>query len=58
MFNDNWFLFILIILLVFSSDGNISNTETAVLIGIVFALFLSEGNLNFFCNNNNNNNVI
>ncbi|HKL94252.1 MAG TPA: hypothetical protein VJZ69_03115 [Clostridia bacterium] len=55
MFNDNWWLFVLVVLLLFSSDGNISNTENAVLIGIVFALFLSEGNNNLFCNNNNNN---
>lgn len=58
MFNDNWFLFILVILLLFSSDGNINGTENAVLIAIVFALFLTEGNSNIFgnCNNNNNNN--
>jgi len=51
MFSDNWFLFLLVILLLFSSDGEISGTETAVLIAIVFALFLTEGNANLFCRN-------
>jgi hypothetical protein len=51
MFSDNWFLFLLVILLLFSSDGQISGTENAVLIAIVFALFLCEGNSNMFCGN-------
>ncbi|MDD4840094.1 MAG: hypothetical protein PHE93_05470 [Clostridia bacterium] len=48
MFTDNWWLFVLIILLLFSSDGSISPTENTVLIAIVFALFLCEGNSNLF----------
>jgi hypothetical protein len=40
MFTDNWFLFLLIVMLVFASDGAISQTETAVLLAILFALCL------------------
>ncbi len=40
-FNNNWFLFLLIVMLVFSGDGNVSRTETNVYLGILFALTLS-----------------
>ncbi len=56
MFNDNWFLFLLIIMLVFLADGNISGRECAVLLSIVFALAItnnsSDGSAttNCFCN--------
>lgn len=49
MFEDNWMLYILILLLVFSANDGISNTEAAVLIGTVAALVLSDsGCLNGF----------
>lgn len=41
MFTDNWFLFLLVIMLVFSADGDISRTETAVMIAILMALTVS-----------------
>lgn len=37
-FNENWFLFLLIVMVVFASDGSVSSTETAVMIAILFAL--------------------
>lgn len=38
MFNEEWFLFLLIVMLVFASNGSVSTTETAVMIAILFAL--------------------
>lgn len=38
VFNENWFLFLLIVMAVFASDGTVSTTETAVMIAILFAL--------------------
>ncbi len=40
-FDNNWFLFLLIVMLVFSGDGNVSRTEINVYLGILFALALS-----------------
>lgn len=37
-FNENWFLFLLIVMAVFASDGKVSSTETAVMIAVLFAL--------------------
>ena len=37
-FNENWFLFLLIVMAVFASDGTVSSTETAVMLSILFAL--------------------
>lgn len=37
-FNENWFLFLLIVMAVFASDGTVSGTETAVMLAILFAL--------------------
>lgn len=37
-FDENWFLFLLIVMSVFASDGKVSSTETAVMIAILFAL--------------------
>ncbi len=37
-FNENWFLFLLVVMTVFASDGSVSSTETAVMIAILFAL--------------------
>lgn len=36
--NENWFLFLLIVMSVFAADGNVSSTETAVMLAILFAL--------------------
>lgn len=36
--NENWFLFLLIVMLTFASDGTVSSTETAVMLAILFAL--------------------
>ncbi len=38
MFEDNWYLFLLIVMIVFISDGDFSKRETAVMIGILAAL--------------------
>lgn len=40
MFEDNWYLFLLIVMIVFISDGDFSRRETAVMIGILAALRL------------------
>ncbi len=37
-FNENWFLFLLVVMAVFASDGTVSSTETAVMLAILFAL--------------------
>lgn len=42
MFNDNWYLFLLIVMLVFFADGNVSQQEGAVLLAIVFALAITN----------------
>lgn len=36
--NENWFLFLLIVMLAFASDGTVSSTESAVMLAILFAL--------------------
>lgn len=38
MFNDNWYLFILLILLMFAEDGEINSLETSLLIAISLVL--------------------
>lgn len=38
MFEDNWYLFLLIVMIVFISDGDFSKRETAVMTGILAAL--------------------
>ena len=38
MFENNWYLFLLIVMIVFISDGDFSRRETAVMIGILAAL--------------------
>lgn len=56
MFNDNWYLFLLIVMLAFFADGEISNREGAVMLGILFALTVTNGTeeqtatSNCFCN--------
>lgn len=48
MFDDNWYLFLLIILLLFTDGDGMNKTESYVLIGIVAGLLLSSD----MCNNN------
>lgn len=60
MFEDNWYLFLLIVMIVFISDGDFSRRETAVMIGILAALAFtntadsvtdsSASTSNCFCN--------
>lgn len=59
MFNDNWYLFLLIVMLVFFADGEISQREAAVMLGILFALTITNNldgtdddtaTTNCFCN--------
>lgn len=60
MFEDNWYLFLLIVMIVFISDGDFSRRETAVMIGILAALAFtnssdsdttsSTATSNCFCN--------
>lgn len=42
MFNDNWYLFLLIVMLAFFSDGEISNREAIVMLAILFALTITN----------------
>ncbi|MCM1306853.1 MAG: hypothetical protein NC037_05965 [Bacteroides sp.] len=42
MFNDNWYLFLLIVMLAFFSDGGISNREAIVMLAILFALTITN----------------
>lgn len=51
MFENNWYLFLLIVFLVFSGDGALSNTEIAVMGAILLALTLTN-NENLCCNCN------
>jgi len=58
MFEDNWYLFLLIVMIVFISDGDFSRRETAVMIGILAALAFTNNadtdtttsTSNCFCN--------
>ncbi len=50
MFDGNWMLFILILLIVFGGNGGIAGTELAVLIAAVGAIVLAEnGGLGGLC---------
>ena len=42
MFENNWYLFLLIVFLVFSGDGGLSSTEIAVMGAILLALTLTS----------------
>ena len=42
MFDDNWFLFLLIVMLAFFADGEISQREATVMLAILFALTLTN----------------
>ena len=50
MFDNNWMIYIFIIVLLFSGGGGIMGTELAVLIATIGAVLLSEGGYlgNFF----------
>ena len=52
MFENNWYLFLLIVFLVFSGDGMLSTTEIAVMGAILLALTLSNNENNCLCGNN------
>lgn len=57
MFDDNWMLFVLILIIIFSGNGGIIGTELAVLIAVVLAIVLCEGGCLdgiFGCGCNNN----
>lgn len=41
MFEDNWYLFLLVIFLAFSSDGDMSTREIAVMGAVLFALCMT-----------------
>ncbi len=40
---ESWFLFLLVVFLVFSADGEISDSETLVMTSILMALTLACG---------------
>lgn len=42
MFEDNWFLFLLIVMAVFAGDGVFSDREVAVMMAILFALSMTN----------------
>lgn len=42
MFDDNWFLFLLIIMLVFLQDGKFSQREIFVMLAILTALSMTN----------------
>lgn len=42
MFEDNWYLFLLIIMIVFVADGSVSERESAVMLAVLFALTLTN----------------
>lgn len=58
MFDDNWFLFLLIIMLVFLQDGDLSQREIFVMLAILAALSMTnnlssisdDDTRNCFCN--------
>lgn len=51
MFENNWYLFLLIVFLVFSGDGMLSSTEIAVMGAILLALTFSNNENNCCCGN-------
>ena len=42
MFEDNWYLFLLLVMLAFFSDGEVSTRESYVMISILLALTLTN----------------
>ncbi|MEG2541290.1 MAG: hypothetical protein RSB59_05940 [Clostridia bacterium] len=62
MFANNWYMFLLIVMMVFSGDGEITRTESTVMIAILGALCMScccngesEENSGCGCGGSNNN---
>ncbi|MEG1663035.1 MAG: hypothetical protein RR338_03525 [Clostridia bacterium] len=62
MFANNWYMFLLIVMMVFSGDGEITRTESTVMIAILGALCMScccngesEENSGCGCSGRNNN---
>lgn len=53
MFENNWYLFLLIVFLVFSGDGGLSSTEIAVMGAILLALTLTSNEGNCCCGSTN-----
>ncbi len=43
MFDGKWLLYIFIIMLLFSGDGDISGTELAVLLATTLAVLVTDG---------------
>lgn len=62
MFEDNWFLFLLIVMIAFAADGAMSERELAIMLAILFALTLTNNQGGFsgnaqascFCNRSAN----
>lgn len=52
MFEDNWFLFLLIIMAVFAGDGVFSDREVAVMMSILFALTMTNSGCSSQTNTN------
>lgn len=58
MFEDNWYLFLLIVMVAFASDGDFSRRETAVMLAVLAALAFTNNadsdaatsTSNCFCN--------
>ncbi len=58
MFEDNWYLFLLIVMIAFVSDGEFSKKETAVMLAVLAALAFTNNTdsdtttsaSNCFCN--------
>ncbi len=46
MFESNWYLFLLIVMLAFMSDGDVSSRESAVMLSILLALTITNGQEN------------
>lgn len=42
MFEDNWYLFLLLVMLAFFSDGEVSTRESYVMISMLLALTLTN----------------
>ena len=42
MFSNNWFIFLLIVMLSFFTDGEISRREAIVMLAILFALSITN----------------
>lgn len=52
MFENNWYLFLLIVMLVFMQDGCVSCRESTVMVAILFALTITNSQEDGCFNNN------